>query len=107
MKTLLLILLCMLFNFSYIFGNETFKQLTINNGLAHTDASCLAQDSTGLIWIGTNAGLQCYDGYSLQTFDYYPSGNKIFQSHNRIQAMVGDGKRTNLFQLEYALLYSI
>ena len=93
MKTLLLILLCMLFNFSYIFGNETFKQLTINNGLAHTDASCLAQDSTGLIWIGTNAGLQCYDGYSLQTFDYYPSGNKIFQSHNRIQAMACTKKR--------------
>lgn len=68
-------------------ANEIFKQLTINNGLAHTDANCMAQDSTGLIWIGTYAGLQSYDGYILQTFDYYPSGHKIYGSHNRIISM--------------------
>lgn len=73
--------------FNHLFGNEIFKQLTINDGLAHTDANCLAQDSTGLIWIGTYAGLQSYDGYSLQTFNYYPEEQKIFQSHNRIHDM--------------------
>ena len=41
-----------------ISANESFKNIGIQNGLAHTDANCVAQDSTGLIWIGTNSGLQ-------------------------------------------------
>lgn len=89
MKTFILLLLCILtIPLNPLSGNEIFKQLTINDGLAHTDANCLAQDSTGLIWIGTYAGLQSYDGYSFQTFNYYPAEQKIFQSHNRIHDMV-------------------
>lgn len=87
MKTLLVFWLSVFMSLGIIKGNEVFRQLTINEGLAHTDVSCIKQDSTGLIWIGTSAGLQCFDGYSLQTFDYYPSGQRIFQSHNRIHTM--------------------
>lgn len=68
-------------------ANDNFKSLTINDGLAHTDANCVAQDSTGLIWIGTNSGLQSFDGYQFQTIDYYPASQKIFESHNRINVM--------------------
>ena len=89
MRTSLSILLCLILSsLNSLSGNEVFKHLTINDGLAHTDANCVAQDSTGLMWIGTFAGLQSYDGYSLQTFNYYQEGHKIFKSHNRIQAMV-------------------
>lgn len=89
MRTFLSILLCLILSsLNSLSGNEIFKRLTINDGLAHTDANCVIQDSTGLIWIGTFAGLQSYDGYSLQTFNYYQEGHKIFKSHNRIQAMV-------------------
>lgn len=88
MKSIFSILLYLvLFPLELSSANEVFKQLAIDNGLAHTDANCIAQDSTGLIWIGTYAGLQSYDGYSLQTFDYYPAEHKLFQSHNRINAM--------------------
>lgn len=88
MKNILFILLVLIFlPLKASAANKLFKQLTINEGLAHTDANCITQDSTGLIWIGTNAGLQSYDGYSLQTFDYYSSGQKIFRSHNRINDM--------------------
>lgn len=77
MKNILFILLVLIFlPLKASAANKLFKQLTINEGLAHTDANCITQDSTGLIWIGTNAGLQSYDGYSLQTFDYYSSGQK-------------------------------
>lgn len=96
MKTTISLLLCLLFStLAPLPASEVFKQLTIDNGLAHTDANCIAQDSTGLIWVGTYAGLQSYDGYSLQTFDYYPEGHKIFQSHNRIIAMACN--KTNLW----------
>lgn len=88
MKNVRFILLALiLFPLKAFSTDGLFKQLTINDGLAHTDANCITQDSAGVIWIGTNAGLQSYDGYSLQTFDYYPSGHKIFQSHNRINDM--------------------
>lgn len=68
-------------------ANSRFKQLTITEGLAHTDANCITQDSIGLIWIGTYSGLQSYDGYSLTHYDYYPAEQKIYQTHNRIHAL--------------------
>lgn len=51
-------------NIGVAHANNVFKNLTVNEGLAHTDANCVAQDSTGLIWVGTNAGLQKFNGYS-------------------------------------------
>lgn len=88
MKTLGILLICLIVSASgHLCGNEIFKQLTIEDRLAHTDANCIAQDSTGLIWIGTYAGLQSYDGYSLQTFNYYSPEDRIFRSHNRINSM--------------------
>lgn len=68
-------------------ANESFRNISIQNGLAHTDANCVVQDSTGLIWIGTYSGLQNFDGYQLQTIDYYSHYQKIYESHNRINAM--------------------
>lgn len=89
MKTYLYIILCLLFMcLNQVSGYEVFKQLTINNGLAHTDANSIVQDSTGLIWIGTYAGLQSYDGYNLKTFDYYTAEHRFFETHNRISTMV-------------------
>ena len=87
-KALLVILICTIcFDVQQLFGNDMFNRLTVETGLAHTDANCLAQDSTGLIWIGTYAGLQSYDGYTLHTYDYYSDSSPIYQSHNRIKAM--------------------
>jgi len=78
--------------FTTVSGSDRFKQLSINNGLAHADANCIAQDSTGIIWIGTYAGLQSFDGYSLTHYDYYLSGQKIYKSHNRIRTLVCAGR---------------
>ena len=95
MKSLykLLIFIFLSSTITAIHANEIFKHLNIDNGLAHTDANCLAQDSTGLVWIGTFAGLQSYDGHTLETFDYYPQGHKVYESHNRIRAIVCNRNR--------------
>lgn len=86
--TVFLLFLTSVFFFSEVaYANEQFKNLSIDNGLAHTDAKCVVQDSTGLIWVGTNSGLQKYDGYVFQSVDYYPAGQKIYKSHNRINTM--------------------
>lgn len=74
-------------------NNGKFKDLSISDGLAHTDVKSLAQDSTGLIWLGTSAGLQSYDGYSFTTYDYYTIDQQTYNSHNRINSISCSSKR--------------
>lgn len=72
---------------AFAFTNERFHHLTVKDGLAHTDVTCLMQDYTGLMWLGTNGGLQSYDGYKLTTYDYYKGKKGIRKLHNRITRM--------------------
>ena len=38
--------------------------------------SCILQDQSGLIWMGSNAGLLSYDGYTIQShFEYGKNSN--------------------------------
>lgn len=46
----------------------TFKYLTVDEGLSHTDVNDVAQDGKGYIWIATNFGLDRYDGYTIRAF---------------------------------------
>jgi ligand-binding sensor domain-containing protein/two-component sensor histidine kinase len=41
-----------------------FEKLTVQNGLSHNKANCILQDKRGFIWIGTDDGLNRYDGKS-------------------------------------------
>jgi hypothetical protein len=43
------------------------KHFTISNGLPSNAVYCIFKDSRGLIWIGTDAGLVKYDGFSFRT----------------------------------------
>ena len=45
-----------------------FEHLTVDQGLSHSDAMAVAQDRAGFIWVGTNRGLDRYDGYELKTY---------------------------------------
>lgn len=84
----LLLLVCSLICSPHtLHAQEAFSQLSVQTGLAHSDANSVVQDADGLIWIGTLAGLQSYDGYELKAYDYYPKGQKVFESHNRIMSM--------------------
>lgn len=82
-----LIIFFVLFLSLPVLGYESFKNISIKEGLSHTDAICVTQDSTGLIWIGTYDGLQSFDGYKLQKYDYYAEKQKIYQAHNRILSL--------------------
>lgn len=41
-------------------------QFTIDNGLSQTSINCLIQDSRGFLWIGTQDGLNKFDGYTFE-----------------------------------------
>ena len=43
---------------------QAFKNISL--GSEASVVNCFAQDSQGLIWIGSNKGLFSYDGYSSQ-----------------------------------------
>ncbi len=46
-----------------------FEHITVNEGLPHSDAMCMVQDSAGFIWVGTNSGVSKYDGHVLKNYD--------------------------------------
>ncbi|MEM1119094.1 MAG: two-component regulator propeller domain-containing protein, partial [Bacteroidota bacterium] len=60
-----------------------FKQLSINDGLSHSDALTVTQDNYGFLWIGTNSGLNQYDGYQLTSYKWSPNDAKSIPG-NRI-----------------------
>ena len=65
-------------------GRLRFEHITVNDGLAHSDAMCAAQDAAGFIWIGTNDGINRYDGYELRKYAL-PVNTRSGLSGNRIR----------------------
>ena len=63
-----------------------FEHLTVNDGLLHSDAEAVTQDRAGFLWIGTNRGINRYDGYDLRNYTL-PVNPLTGISRNRIHAL--------------------
>nr|WP_315142046.1 histidine kinase [uncultured Flavobacterium sp.] len=61
------------------------KNITVNDGLPSNDIKCFFKDSRGLLWIGTESGLCCYDG---TTFKIYNETNGL--KHDKVWSIVED-----------------
>ncbi len=68
-----------------------FEHITVDDGLAHSDALCAEQDEAGFIWIGTNSGINRYDGYELKKYTL-PVNSRNGLSGNRIRDLYNDSK---------------
>jgi len=56
-----------------VFGqisNLKFQRLTIKEGLSQSTANTILQDNFGLIWLGTQEGLNMFDGYDITHFKH-------------------------------------
>ena len=73
--------------YSFLFSNHSFQNLTVRDGLSDDQCTSLSEDGHGFIWVGTNEGLNRYDGYSPQIYRSNPfdstalSGNRIFGTY--------------------------
>ncbi|MFV8440774.1 sensor histidine kinase [Flavobacterium sp. LB2P44] len=45
------------------------KNITVNDGLPSNGIKCFFKDRSGLLWIGTDAGLCCFDGSTYKVFN--------------------------------------
>ena len=52
-----------------------FKQLSTTDGLSNNSVRCVFRDSRGFLWIGTESGLNKYDGYAFR--QYYRSNSNL------------------------------
>ncbi|NDV82865.1 two-component regulator propeller domain-containing protein [Bacteroides sp. 51] len=71
---------------------HSFRQYTAKDGLSNTVVASVYQDRNGLMWFGTNDGLNTYDGLRIQNFQTteeqsYLTGHTIgdiFETENNI-----------------------
>ena len=71
------------------FPNIQFTHLTQKEGLSNDGVRCIAQDHEGFIWIGTNDGLNRFDGYHVQRIYQIP-GEKNSLVNNTIHNLAFD-----------------
>ena len=67
------------------------ERITAEPGLSQGTVNCITQDRQGFIWVGTEDGLNRFDGYQ---FKHYKNqqGNSSSLSNNIINAIVEDGE---------------
>jgi ligand-binding sensor domain-containing protein/signal transduction histidine kinase len=71
-----------------------FDNINTQNGLSNNTVNCLLQDQRGFIWMGTNDGLNRYDGNNFVVFRNRPgdntsiSGNLITHLHEDKQGVL-------------------
>src|SRR6478672_671863 len=66
-----------------------FNRINADNGLSHNKVNCILQDKRGFIWLGTDDGLNRYDGQYFTVFRHEP-GNVSTVSGNIITSLLED-----------------
>lgn len=80
-----------IFNISYLFGqlaDEDFTLITSENGLSNNQVNVILQDHKGFLWLGTNDGLNRYDGQTI----------KVFNKQSKIKNGIGGNIITDIIQ---------
>lgn len=63
---------------SSAFAQYRFHQLSTEGSLSSSSIKCMLTDSDGFLWIGTEGGLDRYDGHSLEHFGQQLGGELAF-----------------------------
>lgn len=90
-------MLCCLILFKFLssislyaqYEEPRFKHLTINEGLSQNTVFSVYQDASGVIWIGTEDGLNRFDGYEFKVFKNDPADRKSL-INNQVNVILED-----------------
>lgn len=70
-------------------SNIKFRHLTIKDGLSQSDVLTILQDHKGVMWFGTQDGLNSYNGFDFEVFSHDLSDTNSI-SNNFIRAAIQD-----------------
>ncbi len=86
-------LTCLIFS-AVISQDYRFRKLTTTQGLSQNSVNDIFQDSDGYIWLGTQDGLNLYDGNAFEHFRFTGSGGAI---HDNFVLKMEEDNLGNLF----------
>lgn len=69
--------------------NFSVRRITTQNGLSSNVINCLLQTKDGFLWIGTQAGLNRYDGTTFKVY-YHNVNDSLSLTENDITALLED-----------------
>ncbi len=69
--------------------NLRFQRYSLEEGVSQVFITSIAQDTQGFIWVGTQEGLNRFDGYEFVAFSHDPEDPSSI-SHNLIKAILVD-----------------
>ena len=85
----ILLILFAISKFAHAQSLIEFEHLTTANGLSSNIVTSVLQDKQGFLWVGTENGLNRYDGYEFQVFRSDPSRPNSL-SNNKISTLYQD-----------------
>ena len=71
--------------------NKKFIRFSTQMGLSSLNQTCITQDNEGFIWIGTDNGLDCFDGYSFKNYRSIP-GDSLNLLSDHISCLLCDSE---------------
>jgi ligand-binding sensor domain-containing protein len=77
------------------FPDLKFSHLTVKDGLSNDNVSGIAQDRDGIIWVGTENGLNRFDGYGFKNF--YADANDPKSIPNSFISQIIPDQKNNLW----------
>ncbi|MBI9043814.1 MAG: hypothetical protein JEZ06_04970 [Anaerolineaceae bacterium] len=58
-----------------------FREISVEQGLSQSVVACIIQDSRGFIWIGTEDGLNRFDGYEFKIYKHDPDDKRSISNN--------------------------
>ena len=93
------------------YAEENFIRYTVKEGLSDNNVTCIQQDEWGFVWVGTEIGLNRFDGYQFKNY-YQSSPEQLVSSSNIRKLLALDKHRlviisSNGFQVLHTTDFSI
>lgn len=91
-RRIFLLFFIVLFSVGGLFAqsnNIRFDRISIEKGLSQSTVNAIFQDKRGFMWLGTQDGLNMYDGYNFKVFKY-DGNDPASLSENFVHAILED-----------------